>query len=273
MLVALIALEILIMLAAPVALGWTLRKRLGTPWMLLLVGAVTFIASQVVHLPLNAGLTLLFRQEWMPTPPETWHLAFNAVVGGLSAGLCEETARYLIYHFWLKSARTWRQALMFGAGHGGIESWWTALLVGLTLVNMIFLRDMDLSTLGLTGEQETLLAQQVAAFWDTPPYMPMLATAERLMAILLHLSLAALVMQAFVRKRLWPLWVAIGWHAAINGISLYIMRTWGAVASEAALAAMSLLSAGMLWGTWRAERKREERGDTGAGSPARSETG
>jgi uncharacterized membrane protein YhfC len=246
--------EIVIMLGAPVALGLFLRRRSRLPWMLFFAGAVTFIASQVVHLPLNYGLTALFRLDWMPKPPETWQLPFNAVVLGLTAGLCEETARYLVYRFWQKDARTWRQALMFGAGHGGVESAITGLLVGATLLSMVALRGVDVTEMGLAAGQATEAARQVTEFWAMPAYMPLLAAAERLMAILLHLSLAALVMQTFLRQRLWPLWTAIGWHALVNAVAVYVNVTWGAVAAEASLAVLSLGSVGILWATWRAER-------------------
>ena len=256
MLVWLIGLEVLVMFCAPVALGLALRKRHGTSWGLFGIGAVTFVASQVVHLPLNVGLTLLFRQGWMPKPPEAWALSFNAVVLGLTAGLCEEAARYLVYRFWVKDARSWRQALTFGAGHGGVESVITGVMVVVSLMTMIALRDMDVSALGLSPEQDAALVKQIAEFWRTPWYLPLLAAAERLMAILLHLALAALVLQVFGTRRLWPLWVAIAWHAAVNAIAVYVNLTWGAVASEGTLALLSIGSMAILWVTWRADRHR-----------------
>ncbi|MFZ5918632.1 MAG: YhfC family glutamic-type intramembrane protease [Chloroflexota bacterium] len=242
------------MLGAPVALGLFLWRRWRLPWTLFFAGAVAFVGSQVVHLPLNFGLTALFNLDWMPKPPEAWQLPFNAVVLGLTAGLCEETARYLVYRFWLKEARTWRQALMFGAGHGGVEAMLTGLLVGVTLLNMAAMRGVDVTALGLPAEQAAEAARQVKAFWATPAYMPLLAAAERLMAMLFHLSAAALVMQVFLRGRLWPLWAAIGWHALLNAVAVYINGAWGGKAAEAALAVLSLGSVAILWATRRAER-------------------
>jgi len=245
--------EILIMLGAPVALGVYLWRKRRLPWTLFFAGAVTFIASQVAHLPLNLGLTALFKLDWMPTPPEAWQLPFNAVVLGLTAGLCEETARYLVYRFWIKDARTWRQALMFGAGHGGVEAIITGLLVGATLLSMVAMRGVDVTTLGVPADQAAEAARQVKEFWAMPVYMPLLAAAERLMALLLHLSLAALVMQVFLRGRLWPLWAAIGWHGLVNAVAVFVNGTWGAAAAEASLAGLTLISVGILWATQRAE--------------------
>ena len=116
------ALNGLLMIGLPLALGAFLARRLGVGWRLFWIGAVTFVASQVVHLPLNIGLTRVAAGGYLPKPPAEWKLAANAAILGLTAGLCEETARYLVYRWWLKSARTWRDGLMFGAGHGGIEA-------------------------------------------------------------------------------------------------------------------------------------------------------
>jgi uncharacterized membrane protein YhfC len=247
--------QLAIMLGVPVALGFALRRRWGLPWMLYLAGAVTFIGSQVVHLPLNAGLTALFRLESVPVPPPAWRLPFSALVLGLTAGLCEEGARYLVLRTWLKDARTWRQAVVFGAGHGGIESVITGLLAALTLFNMIVMRGMDISKLGLPPEQADLAAEQIAAYWGMPAYMPLLGALERVLALLFHLSAATLVMQACISERLWPLWAAMAWHTALNAIAVYANGTWGALAAEGALVLLSLGSVALLWWTYRAQAR------------------
>lgn len=255
MLVPMIVLEVLVMVGAPIVLALCLRRRHGTRWLLLVAGAMAFVGSQVVHIPLNVGLTVLFGQEWMLKPPEVWAPLFNAVVLGLSAGLCEEVARYIVYRFWAKDARSWCQALMVGTGHGGIESVLVALLVAVTLVNMILMRNLDASSLPVVPEQAGLVAERIAEFWVTPWYMPLLAAAERLMSLLTHLALSTLVVRVFVTGRLWPLFAAIAWHAVFNGAGLYVQEQIGPVAAEGAFAVLSVGSALILWATWRAEQQ------------------
>jgi len=255
-------LELLIMIGTPLALGVWLRKKWGLPWALFLIGAVTFIASQVVHIPLNAGLTTLFRQDWipagwLPSASSGWQLPFNAVVLGLTAGVCEEMARYLVLRFWLKDARSWRQAIVFGAGHGGIESLLIGVLASVTIVSMIVMRSRDPAAMGMPPETAELAAQQVAEFWSLPFYMPLLAGAERLMALTLHLALSTLVMRCFVRNRLWPLFAAIGWHALVDAVAVFVLGTWGEVAVEGVTALLTLVSIAFLWVTWRASRADE----------------
>jgi len=78
----------------------------------------------------------------------------------LTAGLFEETGRYLGYRFWFKDRKTWRVGLMYGAGHGGLESMLlTAGLVLLGLINILALSSMDLSQLNLTLEQLAQIEQ------------------------------------------------------------------------------------------------------------------
>lgn len=254
MLIPLIVLEIVFMCAVPVVLAIWLRRRWGLPWMLVIAGAVTFVGSQVVHLPLNAGITALFQFEVLPPIPDGWKLPFNAIVGGLTAGICEEMARYVTMRYWAKECRSWRQALVFGTGHGGIESILTALLVGVTVANMIVLRDAGPASLGLEGEQAAALAQAVEAFWKTPWYMPLLAAFERLMAITLHLALSVTVMRVFVTGRLWLLGAAILWHTAVNAAGLYVQGTWGPVAAEGALLLLTTVSVAILWVTYQREK-------------------
>jgi uncharacterized membrane protein YhfC len=240
-------LNALLMMALPVGLGLFLARRLGLRWGLFGVGAVTFVASQVVHIPLNAGLTWLFVKDILPSPPVEWQLLFNVTVLGLTAGLCEETARYAVYRWWIKSARTWREALMFGAGHGGIEAILLGVLAGIAFVQLAALRGADLTTLPLTAEQLAVLQKQLADYWAAPWYFGLLGAVERALALCLHLSLAVLVLQVFRRRQVWWLGAAILWHATVNAVAVYVFATWGAYWSEAVLAGLAAVSLGMVF--------------------------
>jgi len=253
MLIPLIVVEMVLMCAVPVALAIWLRRRWNLPWMLVVAGAVTFIGSQVVHLPLNAGISALFQFEVLPPIPDGWKFSFNAIVGGLTAGICEEVARYLVMRYWAKECRSWRQAVVFGTGHGGIESILTGLLVVVTLANMVVLRSAGPEALGLEGEQAAALAQAAKAFWETPWYIPLLAVFERLMAITLHLALSVTVMRIFT-GRLWLLGAAILWHTAVNAAAVYVQGTWGPVAAEGTLLLLTTVSVAILWVTYQREQ-------------------
>jgi len=214
------ALNGLLMIAWPLGLGLFLSRKFGLKWGLFAIGAATFLLSQVVHLPLIYGLTALFQNKVLPAPPAAWRLVFNAVMLGLMAGLCEELARYLVLRYWAKSARTWREALMFGTGHGGVEAIILGALVLLSYINMVALRNANLSTLPLSPDQQAALAKQLAAYWSAPWYISLLGAVERLFALCLHLSLAVLVMRAFTRRNLMWLVAAIAWHALADAVAV-----------------------------------------------------
>jgi uncharacterized membrane protein YhfC len=240
-------LNFVLMIALPVLLGLLLSRRHKTRWGLFGVGAATFIASQAVHLPLNFGLTALFEQGALPAPPEAWRLPFNAVALGLTAGLCEETARYLAYRFWIKSARTWREALMFGAGHGGIEAILLGALTGAAFVNFVALRNVDVATLPIPAEQQALAARQIADYWSAPWHAAMLGAVERVFALGFHLSAAVLVLQAVKRRNLLWLLAAISWHTATNAAAVFTLGTWGPYWAEAAVGVSALASLGVIF--------------------------
>ncbi len=233
------------MIGLPLILGIVVVRRLKTRWSLLLWGALAFIISQGLRLPLLFGLTVLLQgRELMSKEAAN---VFNIVFLSVTAGLFEEGARWLGYRFVLRDARRWEEAVTFGAGHGGVEAIIFGGLAGLTVINMVILQSMDLTTLPMTAEQQTALVAQVTAFWSTPWYLTMLGAVERVFALALHITLAALVLQCFTRRNgLWLL-AAIGWHALANIVGVGVAQAAGPLASEGALAIVALISLGLLF--------------------------
>jgi uncharacterized membrane protein YhfC len=243
MLTALYVLNFVLMIALPLVLGAFLARRYGVAWRLFFVGAVTFVLSQVGHLPFNV---LAFNGVLLP-PATSWARPVLAVAAGLSAGVFEEVARYLVYRFWIKDARTWRQAVMFGAGHGGGEAMIIGVLAGLTTLNLLALANRDLNTLGLNPEQLTALQAQLAAFQAGPWYMALLGVAERIFAIIFHISAAVLVLQVFRRRNLLWLAAAILWHTVLNAASLVVLDQAGPMWTEVALGGLSVISLAIIY--------------------------
>lgn len=224
-----LTLEIFFMLALPVALWLMARRRPGVTWGLIGAGALTFILSQIVHLPLNWALGLIQGGQGVAL----WPVPLMALVVGLSAGLCEEGARYLVLRFWRREARSWDQGGAFGAGHGGVESIMTGLLVLSTFVQMLALRGTDLSALGLSGEMLEQAQAQMEAFWATPWYLPLLGGLERTFALTVQIALSLLVVRALTRNNLGWLGVAILAHTLVDGMAVALVRIgWSAVTIE-----------------------------------------
>jgi len=230
-------------LCAPVALAVWLTRRTGKAgWLLVGVGVLTFVGSQVVHLPLNWALGHIG-----VLPQDKTRVLQIVVVAGLTAGLCEETARVVGYRLLKRRARTWQAALTLGVGHGGIESIVVGGIVLLTFVNMAVLRNQDLTALGLAGDQLALAQQQMAAYWGQPWHIPLAGAVERLTSIVMHLSLAVLVLQAFTRRNVLYYAGAVVWHAATDALAVTLLANgWDLWAIEGVLALVALVNLGLV---------------------------
>lgn len=237
-------LNFLLMLSLPFLLAAFLARRLGTRWGLVWVGAVTFIASQIVHIPL---LRFLGQLGILKAAASGWPLVWYAIMLGLMAGLCEELARYLVLRFWLKRDRSWRAALMFGAGHGGAEAFILGLITAAGTLNLFVASNVDPARLGVTAAQLPALQRQLAAFWSAPVLFPLLGAFERILALSTHLFLAVVVMQAFTRNNILWLLAAILWHALTDAVAVYVVATWGAIPTEAAIAVLALVGLALMF--------------------------
>ena len=247
MLIAAYLLSVSGMLILPFVLAFYLVRKFKLSWKLVLAGALTFIASQVLHIPVVYGLTGLFSGGVLSIPA-AWALLFNAIVLGLLAGIFEETARWILYKFILKDTKTWNEGVLVGVGHGGVEA---VLLGGLALasvVSMIAMRNVtDLSSFGIPAEQMELARQQVSDFWSAPVYMAFLGLIERVFAVCLHLSLSVMVLYSVVyRNPIW-FWIALLWHALVDALAVYLMPIIGALGIEAVVGICAVVSVFILF--------------------------
>ena len=219
----------LLMIAMPLALGAYLIRRYRSGWGLFLVGAVTFIGSQILHIPFNAYVLnpLLASAGFGAETGPGLTLALAALLLGLSAGVFEEGTRWLAYRFWIRRARTWPKGLVFGSGHGGAEAVVLGLLALATLLQLVVLRGQDLASL-VPAEQLAAAQVQVEAYWSLPGWTFFLATVERASSLAVQVTLAVIVLQAFLRPRggLWLL-AAIGWHMLVDAVAVYAGFTTG----------------------------------------------
>ena len=187
------AVSLVLSVGLPVALFIVLKVKTKAKVTDLLLGAVTFVLFAMV---LEQGLhyvvtrltgNLLYENLWL-----------KALYGGLAAGVFEETGRFLAMKYGMKKRLSGKNALMYGAGHGGIEA---ILIVGLgyisSLVTSFMLNSgqleaslkatvMDENTLQTTMTQLTTLA-------TTPSWQFYLAGVERLSAIGFHIAASYLV--------------------------------------------------------------------------------
>ena len=90
------SLNALLMIALPLVLGVYLYRRLGAEWRIFAIGVVTFVASQVIHIPFNIWVLNPLIDHLGLDKEVPVQLALIALLIGLSAGFFEEIARYLV---------------------------------------------------------------------------------------------------------------------------------------------------------------------------------
>lgn len=231
--------QLAVVLVGVVALALWLRRRYGRPWRTWWWGALAFVASQVVRLPLLALLGVV-GAGWFADAPDA-AFAVNVAVLSLSAGVFEEGARWVVLRFAARDARRWADGVVFGAGHGGIEA---VLVIGGSVAGSLALLAGGDAMLDVTTDPTAAeaLEAQLAAVRDITPGLAALGVWERVLAVTFHVAASLLVLRA-VRERAW-LWlaIAVAFHAAFNAVAAGVANAYGALAAEAALTAFTALS-------------------------------
>lgn len=241
----LVTLNVVLMILLPILLAVQIQRWRRPGWGLFGIGAVTFIASQLFHIPFNA---LVERSGLLPNAQQGLGLVALALFYGFSAGLFEEIARYITFRRWATTARSWGQGLMLGAGHGGIEAIILGCLGVIQVLNIYLIRSGAIPTDQIPADQLSLINQQIDSLLALPWYNLILGAVERLFALTCHLALSLLVMQCFVRgQRRW-LWLAVGWHAFLDAVAVFGLIRFGPLATEGLIALVALLSLAIIFG-------------------------
>lgn len=246
--IAIMAFTMVLGVVFPIALMIFVKKRYHLGLKPFFIGCLTmflfaFILEQIAHAAVLGSPAGAVIQN------NVWLLA---AYGALMAGIFEETGRFLTMKFTLRKEHSDdHNAIMYGIGHGGIEM---AVILTLGMVN-----NLVYSLLINGGQAETLLAPLDAAsqetlrgvfqeLADSPSYMFLLGTVERLAAITAQVSLSVLVWIAVTRTGKKFLYVlAIFLHFLLDavavvlsgyGVSVWLIEVvvWGMALAYAALA-------------------------------------
>lgn len=253
-----ISISLIILL--PLATAVAFRRRFVAPWWLFIVGAATFVGSQLYHLPLNEWLTDLGIIG--PVASSEGDFLRTAVILGLSAGLCETVARAVAYGLLFRkgAARRREDALMIGLGHGGIEAMGLiAIIMAASISALWAMHGTDLSTLNLPAEQLAFLTSQLQTL-EQVSWQPFAALFERMMAMTLHVVLSLLVWQAFQQRNLLFGLAALLYHTMFDFTAVYFSQTLAQPAWVHPILLLMLLP-GLVW-LWRMWPRDGERPST-----------
>lgn len=240
-----------LMIGIPLVLGVWMTRRFGLSWGLFGWGALTFIGSQVLHIPFNQFLLVPWIVD-LGFPEDGTGLLIGSLLVGLSAGVFEELARYIVLRRWARGARSWRSGLLYGAGHGGAEAIIFGGLALFAFIQAVALRNADLAQV-FGADQVALAEQQLEAYWSMSPWMAMLGAVERVSALLVQMSLALMVVLSVARDdRRW-LAAAILWHSAVNAVAVYTVQRVNVYAAEAAVFGMAVIAVAFIYGVRRSD--------------------
>ena len=200
--------------AIPLGLYFYFRKRLRADRLPFWIGCIVFPVF-ALGLEQLAYLAMAHWGFWLNVQSNIW--AYGAFAG-LMAGLFEETGRFVAFKTLLRKKRgNDANALMYGAGHGGIEA---VLLMSVAMIsNLVFALSVN------AGTADPTLATQAAQLVGIAPATFLASIVERIGAIALHISLSVLVWFAAKNgKRFWLFPLAIVLHALVDAVAVIMSR-------------------------------------------------
>jgi len=216
----------------PIALAFYVKRRLNSDWRIFFIGCAMFLAS-LIRIPLNNYVSVAILGAGLGQATMILLSAFPS----LTAGVFEEGARYIAYRFLVKE-HTLENGVMYGAGHGGIES---IFLVGVSVLSMGVI---------LLTNPSLFPEWQLQALAATPLYLPFVGFYERFMTIIIQIGLSLMVLESFRKKDLRYLAAAVLLHFFID-FSVLLVVGYGVLYAELAVTGFAL---GL--GYWSLERFR-----------------
>lgn len=209
----------------PLVLAVIARRRLSVSWRYFAYGALIFFLFQLMS---RVPIVIVIQRAIAPQLQASPVFLYSWLgILALTAGLFEEVGRYVGYR-WLmrREEKTWNKAVMYGLGHGGLES---ALLVGgsglLTLINLLVLSSIGLNV--IPPAQRVVVVQQLAAINAQPAWFPLLGAWERLWTVPVQVALSVLVLQVFRRGNISWLWLAILAHTVVDFVTIGVLQLLG----------------------------------------------
>ncbi len=192
------------------------KKRMN--WKAMFIGAGFFVVFVII-------LESLLHMVVLGTDPSQSAIYKNPwlmmLYGGFAAGIFEETARLICFRFIVKVNKNESiyTGISYGLGHGGIEAIFIGGLAAVSNLIMSIMHNsgsLDTMTVVLSGEELIAFNQGIDIIMSTAPDMFLLSGLERMIALVLQISLSLFVLKAVADKKWWYFIYAILIHAGID---------------------------------------------------------
>lgn len=212
------AAELLFSLALPILALVIWKKKEGTELRPAWIGAAAyFVFGMVLEQLINAAVlgtgssavsAFLLGHPWL-----------YAVYGGLSAGILEETARFLVYRTMLKDSVGRENAVTFGIGFGGLEC---IMVLGLTVLSTLMM-SISFNNMGAeafaaqyANSDYQIVLETIAEINAISPLAGVMNCVERAAVFALQIELSVLMFGAVRSQKFWLYPVSILLHAVVG---------------------------------------------------------
>lgn len=193
----------------------------------MLIGVLAFFISQIcLRLPI---LSALGTQSWFKAFATNHTVLYYVLIGGFTAGLFEESARYIGTKCFLKNQRSYQDAISFGLGHGFCEA---IIITGMTFVNYLIYCVMINNGTFTTIEKAlpSATAQQLVSVLSAATAGTIfIGVLERVFAVTYHIFATVLIFKGINEHKILYYFLAILAHTVLNSgaalLGQYI-NTW-----------------------------------------------
>lgn len=233
----------LLYLGAPLFFGLFLKIRRKTPLLPFWVGALSYAAAQILFL---LFLQLLF--SWKSIEGVLQNPWIYAAIYGTSAGIFQESVRFLMRKTLLRRHGSYREGISFGAGCGGLQAFFlSGVATIITLAS--FLQQM----LGNEPSISFLLPSDLLPVWQQAfqevSLLPiLLSLTEQIFLFLIQMALSLFVFAAAAkyRKLFLPFLISVFFHLFIDG-GFYLIAAFFGESPYLPLLYLAILSGIGLW--------------------------
>lgn len=218
---------LIICVGFPIGLMFIAKKQLKTKLRPVFVGVITFILFAVMlESTLNNLVVTAFGTKL------TGNIWLYALYGGLAAAIFEEIGRFLSMKIFLKNDLKKENSIMYGIGHGGIEA---IFIIGSAYISNIILGvlinsgNLNLILSELDEANAALAITQLAPLWESPSYLFLISSIERVLAFFLQIAMSYFMYRAVKDKNLLFFLAAFLIHFVVDAglvIAGYFLQTW-----------------------------------------------
>ena len=212
-------------LVIPLILILVIKKKMKASLKPFFTGCVTFVLfALIIEGVLNFLIfnRLIGAEKMMALP--TW---LYAIIGGLMAGIFEETGRYVAFRTFLKKDLSIiKTPFVYGAGHGGVEAFIilvSGMATNLVLAILINKGSSSILLKDASVEQVGQILKMIETIKTASPTLYLVSVFERLTTIALHILLSVIVWYAAKCKKIQYYFAAILLHAFVNFCGAVLM--------------------------------------------------